>query len=63
MPEEFRVFGIHGTLDEGVAIEDGRAARDFMQSAGIEVTWSEFEGGHTILAEDLRAFQNWMRKE
>ena len=49
------VFMGHGTEDEKVPVELGRAAADFVKSLDVNVEWKEYEGqGHWYSADMLR---------
>ena len=38
----------HGTADAVLPVEPARVLRDELAGAGADVTWLEFEGGHTV---------------
>jgi len=54
------VFLAQGTADEAVPPEIGRESRDFLLEAGFDVTYHEYEAGHTFDAETLRLIEQWI---
>jgi phospholipase/carboxylesterase len=57
-----RVFIGHGTEDRMVELETGIAARDLLLDCGYDVTFHEFEGGHSVPEEVCLAAQEWMKE-
>ena len=55
-----RVFIAHGKRDPMVAPDESRHARDFLQAHGFSVTYREFDGGHEVNMDAVRAAQAWM---
>jgi phospholipase/carboxylesterase len=52
----------HGTLDQVIGVEHGRAARDLLQQAGAEVTYHESPVGHTIDPQLARELPAWIER-
>jgi phospholipase/carboxylesterase len=50
----------HGTLDPIIPVSFGRAARDRLQSAGLDVTYRESPIGHTVDPLFLAALRLWL---
>jgi predicted esterase len=57
---ELQVFIAHGNIDKRVDNQAGKNAYDILKKAGYKVKFFEFDGGHTIPAEGLKAAQNWL---
>ena len=55
-----RVFASHGKEDRVVEFKYGTTTRDFLRRRGINVTWAEFKGGHTVPEQQLRQAVKWM---
>lgn len=55
-----RIFISHGTRDEILPIDRcSRRLVPALQSAGYDVTYREFDGGHTVTAEVAEAATEW----
>ncbi|MCO5165974.1 MAG: hypothetical protein M9894_06355 [Planctomycetes bacterium] len=52
----------HGTGDQVVPVAAGRADRDRLQQAGHPVQYEEFQGGHTVSAQDAQAIWTFLRQ-
>lgn len=50
----------HGTLDQVIGVEHGRAARDLLQDAGADVTYRESPVAHTIDPAFARELPAWI---
>ena len=50
----------HGTLDQVIGVEHGRAARDLLERAGAEVTYRESPVPHTIDPGFARELPAWI---
>lgn len=62
-PERLRgkpVIIIHGTEDERLGIEYGRAARDRLMEFPLDITYREFPMMHTATTESLAAAASWL---
>lgn len=55
-----RLFITHGTLDDELPIFGARRLVETLELRGYDVTYTEFEGGHTVPAELLRAGFDWL---
>jgi phospholipase/carboxylesterase len=58
-----RVFMAHGKDDQTIPYEAGIQARDILTSHGYDVTFRDFEGGHTISEEILKEVVTWITEE
>jgi len=54
------VIIIHGTEDERLGIEHGRAARDRLSQFPLDITYREFPMMHTATDESLAAAASWL---
>ncbi len=54
------VFMAHGTQDETVPVAQARAASEALRAAGAEVDYHEYEVGHKMSAEGMRAMKGWV---
>ncbi|TFY96936.1 alpha/beta hydrolase [Ramlibacter rhizophilus] len=54
------VFMAHGSQDEIVAVERGRASRDLLAGLGLGVEWHEYPMGHTVSMEEIADLQQWL---
>lgn len=53
---------IHGTLDQVLPVELGRAARDTLARLPVELTYHEYPMGHAINAEALDDLVAWLER-
>ena len=51
---------IHGNEDQVVEFEAGTTAYDYLEEAGYELLFIEFQGGHTVDTDALREAQAWL---
>jgi phospholipase/carboxylesterase len=56
------VFLTHGRSDSSIPFEYGIKTRDKLDKAGLDVTFIEFDGGHTILPHLVNTAYNWLSK-
>ncbi len=56
------VFIAHGSRDAIIDVSFGRAARDALSAAGLEVSYHESEAGHHIDPRELPAAAEWLRR-
>lgn len=54
------VYCLHGSFDDVVLPEMGRAARDFLNEQGVTVTWQEYPMAHEVLAEEISDIEKWL---
>ena len=54
------VFVAHGTGDELIKIDAGRASREQLLELGLNLTYREYEMGHEINIEVLRELMQWL---
>ena len=55
------VFVTHGTQDNMVPIDRGRASMSLLEQAGAHVTYCEAEVGHKVSSDCLRALETFFR--
>ena len=56
-----RIFIAHGTNDRILPIDQtSRRLRPMLAAEGYQVSYTEFEGGHTVRPEDARAALTWL---
>ncbi len=55
-----RVLGCHGRKDEHVDLERSKASLQSLEKAGIEVTWLEFDAGHSMGRQQVAAVADWI---
>jgi len=54
------VFLAHGTQDEMVHIERGRASCELLRGLGYQVEWHEYPMGHSVCMEEIADFNAWV---
>jgi phospholipase/carboxylesterase len=62
IPRSSLVFIAHGRADPVIGVEFGRAARDLLESSGMDVDYHESEGGHSIDPRTIRLAADWLRR-
>jgi phospholipase/carboxylesterase len=55
-----KVFAAHGKEDRVVDCKYGTTTRDFLKRKGLDVTFVDFKGGHTVPEEPLKRAMKWM---
>jgi len=55
-----RIFVAHGTVDNVVAIEGGRATKAFLEGAGYEFQYHEYPIAHEISPEEIEDLKRWL---
>jgi phospholipase/carboxylesterase len=58
--EGMPVIITHGIHDPVLPVENGRAARDFLQTLPVELTYREYPMGHEVSMESLRDVTAWL---
>ena len=62
-PEKIPVFQRHGARDQILPIEStSRRIIAALRQAGFDVDYQEFDGPHTMRAEDTRAAMHWVNR-
>ena len=51
---------VHGTRDEVLPVQNGRASRDLLQRLPVELTYREYPMGHEINAQSLTDVVAWL---
>jgi len=54
------IFAAHGSLDDVVAPELGRRARDFLAARGHAPEWHEYPMPHSVCIEEVREIGRWL---
>jgi len=60
--KDLRIFIAHGKGDNTVKYEEGLKAKEMLAKQGFNVTFHEFEGGHTVSEEALKEVETWLKK-
>ena len=59
--KDLQIFLTHGTKDDVLRIKEGRIIHEKLKSLEIpDLTYSEFEGPHTIPTQELQAAMRWL---
>ena len=53
----------HGEQDTMIPIEWGRASRDRLQTLGVDLTYSEFQMGHSVSMDSLEVISRWLKEQ
>ncbi len=53
-------FQANGTLDQIVLIDWGRATRDALQRAGVDLTYREYPMGHEVSLPEMMDLSRWL---
>lgn len=56
------VFQAHGRQDDVVPMALGEAARDRLQSSGMDVTWHSYAMAHSICPQEISDLSTWLKK-
>jgi phospholipase/carboxylesterase len=54
------VFWGHGTADQMLPIRHGREARDFLQAAGVDLSYHEYPMAHQISQRERQDVAEWL---
>jgi phospholipase/carboxylesterase len=52
----------HGLYDPVLPVEQGRAARDYLATLPVELTYREYPMGHEVSMESLRDVAAWLKE-
>lgn len=52
----------HGEQDTMIPVERGRASRDQLQNLGVDLTYQEFQMGHSVSMDSLEVISIWLEK-
>jgi phospholipase/carboxylesterase len=55
------VFAAHGTQDDVVSPQLGRAARDFLIQRAYAVDWHDYPMPHSVCIEEIEAIGQWLK--
>jgi phospholipase/carboxylesterase len=53
----------HGEQDTMIPIEWGRASRDRLQTLGVDLTYHEFQMGHSVSMDSLEVISTWLKEQ
>lgn len=53
----------HGEQDTMIPIEWGRASRDRLQTLGVDLTYNEFQMGHSVSMDSLEVISRWLEDQ
>ena len=53
----------HGVQDTMIPIEWARASRDRLQTLGVDLTYQEFQMGHSVSMDLLEVISTWLKKQ
>jgi phospholipase/carboxylesterase len=53
----------HGEQDTMIPIEWARASRDRLQTLGVDLTYREFQMGHSVSMDSLGVVSTWLEKQ
>jgi phospholipase/carboxylesterase len=57
------ILVVHGTLDQVLAIENGRNSRDLLSALPVNLTYHEYAMGHTVSEESLADVTKWLSEQ
>jgi phospholipase/carboxylesterase len=53
----------HGEQDTLIPVEWGRASREHLQKLGVDLSYHEFQMGHSVSMESLEVINQWLKKQ
>jgi phospholipase/carboxylesterase len=56
----FPVMQVHGTYDDVLPIEEGRAVRDHLSRLPVNLTYHEYDMAHQVTQESLDDVRSWL---
>ena len=56
------IFMGHGSQDNVVVAERGRASRDMLKGLGYQVDWHEYPMAHSVCMEEIQDLNAWLVK-
>jgi phospholipase/carboxylesterase len=56
------IFLAHGSSDNVVQVQRGRASRDALQSIGHAVEWHEYPIAHSVSMEEIADLNRWLQR-
>lgn len=59
--KKLKVFIAHGKQDRTLDVTYAREAKNYLLQSGAELTYSEYEAGHQITPEILKALHKWLK--
>lgn len=58
--QQLKVFVVHGVQDSTLPIHYARAAKEHLQTLGVQLSYHEFNVGHQITQETLKELVKWL---
>jgi len=56
------IFMGHGSMDNVVMVDRGRASRDALKALGYDVEWHEYPMAHSVCMEEIADLNAWLLK-
>lgn len=60
--KNFPIFVTHGTFDQVLPIENGRATKEILSRLPVDLEYKEYPMAHEISQESLRDVSSWLSK-
>ena len=60
--QDFPVFVVHGTRDQVIPIQNGRASNELLSDLPVNLVYKEYDMGHEISSDSLSDIQAWLGK-
>lgn len=57
---ETPIFMAHGRDDDVIAYEHGIHSRDILEGHEIEISWQEYDMGHSVCLEEISHIRQWL---
>jgi phospholipase/carboxylesterase len=58
--KDFPILVTHGTLDQVLPIENGRATKEILSRLPVKLEYKEYEMAHEISPESLQDVSSWL---
>ena len=58
--QQLPVLCLHGSQDDVVIPEMGRAAHDWLNARGVPVTWRQYPMSHEVIPDEIRDIATWL---
>ena len=58
--QDFPVLVVHGTRDQVIPIQNGRASNELLSSLPVKLVYKEYDMGHEISSESLNDILAWL---
>jgi len=60
--QDFPVFVVHGTRDQVIPIQNGRASNELLSDLPVNLVYKEYDMGHEISNDSLGDILAWLGK-